>query len=154
MKGRPVLNPISMLIVCLFLWTPLLTNAQVQGLSDYRLLPKGRVEVINQCRTANGQMDVAKGSARFVGPEGSPKFEVRFVPEWMEFIPMVWGKYWVVDLDKDYTLAAVSEPSREYLWILSRTPTLDEKRWNALLNRLESMGLSIGKLERTPHNAP
>lgn len=122
--------------------------------ADYRLLNTGRVEVINQCKTASGQMDVAKGSARFVGPEGSPKFEVRFAPEWMEFVPMVWGKYWVIDLDKDYTLAAVSEPKREFLWILSRTPVLDEKRWNALLARLEAMGLSIGKLERTPHGSP
>ncbi len=81
-------------------------------------------------------------------------FEVRFAPEWMEFLPMIWGKYWFIDLDKDYTVAAVSEPNREFLWILSRTPTLDEKRWTALMARLEAQGLSIGKLERTPQNTP
>lgn len=130
------------------------THCLADTRADYRLLKTGRVEVINQCKTASGQMDVAKGSARFVGPEGSPKFEVRFAPEWMEFVPMVWGKYWVIDIDKDYTLAAVSEPNREFLWVLSRTPSLDEKRWNALMARLEAMGLSIGKLERTSHSSP
>lgn len=130
------------------------THCTADTRADYRLLTTGRVEVINQCRLANGQMDVAKGSARFVGGEGTPTFEVRFAPEWTEFLPMVWGKYWIIDLDKDYTVAAVSEPNREFLWILSRTPTLDEKRWNALMTRLEAQGLSIGKLERTPHTAP
>ena len=54
------------------------THCLADTRADYRLLKTGRVEVINQCKTASGQMDVAKGSARFVGPEGSPKFEVRF----------------------------------------------------------------------------
>ena len=35
-----------------------------------------------------------------------------FAPGWLSWLPMVWGNYWVIDLDPAYTLAAVSEPAR------------------------------------------
>ena len=38
------------------------------------------------------------------------------------------GDYWIIDLDPDYQWAVVGVPSRKYLWILSRTPTLDGDR--------------------------
>jgi apolipoprotein D and lipocalin family protein len=60
----------------------------------------------------------------------------------------------VVDLDAAYELAAVSEPQREYLWILSRTPTVDAARYAALLGRLAAMGLDVGKLEKTVRSQP
>ncbi|MGZ8319793.1 MAG: lipocalin family protein, partial [Telluria sp.] len=45
----------------------------------------------------------------------------------------------------------VSEQKREYLWILSRTPTVDKATYDALLARLAAQGLDVGKLEPTPH---
>ena len=80
------------------------------------------------------------------GPQ-SAKLEVRFAPAWLSFLPFVWGDYWVVDLDEGYELVAVSEPKREYLWILSRTPEVDKARYEALLVRLAAMGLDVRKLD-------
>ena len=82
-----------------------------------------------------------------MGAAGSPKLEVRFAPAWLAFLPMVWGKYWVVDLDPGYTLAAVSEPTREFLWILSRTPQVDPAAYAALLERLRVQGYDVRRLE-------
>ena len=53
-------------------------------------------------------------------------------------------------LDERYELVAVSEPKREYLWVLSRTPVVDEVRYAALLTRLAAQGLDVGRLESTP----
>jgi apolipoprotein D and lipocalin family protein len=75
---------------------------------------------------------------------------VRFAPAWLSWLPQVWGDYWVIDLDDDYQLAAVSEPSREYLWVLSRKPTVDTNTYNALLKRLSAQGFDLTKLERSP----
>jgi apolipoprotein D and lipocalin family protein len=63
---------------------------------------------------------------------------------------MVWGDYWVIDLDPQYQLAAVSDPSREYLWVLSRTPQLDPKVYADLLQRLQQQRYDIQKLELSP----
>lgn len=117
--------------------------------ADYRLLPEGGVQVINRCRMADGQWNEAVGLARQVGGRQSPKLEVRFAPVWLSFIPAVWGDYWVIDLDADYQLVAVSEPRRAYLWVLSRTPQVSPAAYEGLLARLRARGFDLGKLETT-----
>lgn len=114
--------------------------------ADYSLEPDGRVQVINRCRLQNGETDIALGTGRQIGDATSPRLEVRFAPAWLSFIPAVWGDYWVIDLDEDYQLVAVSEPRREYLWILSRTPQVEPRAYDALLERLGRKGFDTGKL--------
>ena len=55
---------------------------------------------------------------------------MRFAPAFLSFIPQVWGDYWILALPTDYRYVVVGEPSRTYLWILSRTPrmTADDYR--------------------------
>lgn len=117
--------------------------------ATYNVGEDGRVQVVNRCRTADGTSDVADGVARQLGGATSPKLKVRFAPAFLSFIPMVWGDYWVIDLDEKYQLSAVSEPKREYLWILSRTPQVDPAEYAALLTRLTAQGLDVSKLVRT-----
>lgn len=118
--------------------------------AEYALQGDGSVQVANRCRTAQGDTLEAIGQARQLGPATSPKLEVRFAPAWLSFLPMVWGDYWVIDLDARYQLVAVSEPRREYLWVLSRTPQVDAQAYQALLGRLTQQGFDVGRLERTP----
>lgn len=121
--------------------------------ADYQSNPDGTVRVVNQCRLADGRVDKAMGQARQIGPADSPRLQVRFAPAWLSFIPAVWGDYWVIDLDEAYQLAAVSEPRREYLWVLSRTPSVPAPVYEALLKRLAAQGLEVGRLERSPQGA-
>ena len=116
--------------------------------ADYSLLESGEVRVVNRCREADGSVSEAVGVARQIGGADSPRLEVRFAPAWLSFLPIVWGDYWVLDLDPDYRLVAVGEPSREYLWILSRTPTVDERAYSALLERLAARGFDVSRLVR------
>jgi apolipoprotein D and lipocalin family protein len=116
----------------------------------YALRDDGRLEVTNRCRRADGRIDQAVGAARQIGGATSPKLQVRFAPAWLGWLPMVWGDYWVIDLDAAYQLAAVSEPKREYLWILSRTPTPDPAAYDALLQRLAARGFDLQRLQRSP----
>lgn len=114
--------------------------------ADYVLQPSGRVQVTNRCPQADGKTDEAIGEARRIGGPGSPKLEVRFAPSWLSWLPMVWGNYWVIDLDPAYTLAVVSEPKREYLWVLARQPQVDAATWEALMARLRAQGFDLTKL--------
>ena len=119
--------------------------------ATYSLLPDGAVRVVNRCTTSDGASTVADGVARQIGPATSPKLQVRFAPAWLSFLPMVWGNYWVIDLDPNYQWVAVSEPEREFLWILSRTPQMESVAYQALLVRLASKGFDLAKLEASPH---
>lgn len=120
--------------------------------AEYRLLPDGHVEVVNRCRISSGEMTDAVGSARQLGEKQSPRLKVRFAPAWLSFLPFVWGDYWVIDLDTDYQLAAVSEPKREFLWILSRTPQVSPAAYEALLERLANKGFDLKRLQASPQS--
>lgn len=122
---------------------------QCAGVSSaqYSMLPNNTVEVRNRCRRADGSIDEATGVARQVGGRDSARLEVRFAPAWLSWLPQVWGDYWVIDLDPDYQLVAVSEPRRQYLWILARTPSVDTGAYQALLARLVRQGFDPGRLQ-------
>ena len=117
--------------------------------AQYSLQADGRVQVANSCRLASGEFDDAIGAARQIGAASSPKLKVRFAPAWLSLIPAVWGDYWVIELDDNYQWVAVSEPGRQYLWILSRTPRMEPTVYADLLARLARKGLDVQKLELT-----
>jgi len=121
--------------------------------ATYKIKEDGNVSVTNRCKFENNEKGEALGIARQIGDSTSPKLEVRFAPAWLGFLPLVWGDYWVIDIDAEYQLAAVSDPRREYLWILSRTKSVDQSRYQALLSRLvNENGFNLEKLSLTPQN--
>jgi apolipoprotein D and lipocalin family protein len=125
---------------------------QAQCVSDttatYRILPSGEIEVANACRMANGQMTQVLGAARGAkGAAASGQLQVRFAPAWLSWLPFVWADYWVVDLASDYRYAVVSEPKREFLWVLSRTPALSAADDEAVRQTLKTQGFDLARLQ-------
>ncbi len=110
--------------------------------AEYRIRPDGDVDVVNSC-LRNGKVDTAKGKAWVVDTATNAKIKVSF------FWPFR-GDYWIIDLGKDYEYAVVSAPSMKYLWILSRTPQMDESRYQEIVGRLKDLGFDIARLNRTP----
>ena len=115
--------------------------------ATYTLQADGRVQVLNRCKTDKGEWTEALGAARQIGGPNSPRLKVRFAPEWLSFIPMVWGDYWIIDLDPNYQWVVVSEPKREYLWILSRTPQMPAATYQDLLGKLHDRGFDLKRIE-------
>lgn len=118
--------------------------------ANYEAQPNGTVRVTNRCTDSDGKVKEAIGEARQIGSATSPKLEVRFAPAWLSFLPLVWGNYWVIDLDADYTLVAISEPRQELLWVLSRTPVPNPEAFRLLTERLAKRGFDLKKMEATP----
>ena len=48
-----------------------------------------------------------------------------------------------------YSLRADGHPSRDYLWILSRAPTLDAAVYDGIRARLRAQGYEVERLRRT-----
>lgn len=115
--------------------------------ATYSLQTDGQVQVLNRCKTASGEWSEALGMARQIGRANSPRLQVRFAPAWLSFIPMVWGNYWIIDLDPQYQWVVISEPNREYLWILSRTPELPAATYQSLLNTLAAKGFDLQRIQ-------
>ena len=109
----------------------------------------GRLDVINRCRTADGETE-AWGVARIVDQQTFAKLKVRFAPAWLSFVPAVWGDYWVIGLAPDYSWAVVGDPGREYLWILARSPHLDDQALAAARAAARDNGFDVNRLLQTP----
>ena len=118
--------------------------------ATYSLQANGRVQVLNRCKTDKGEWSEALGAARQIGGPNSAQLKVRFAPEWLSFIPMVWGDYWIIDLDPQYQWVLVSEPRREYLWVLSRTPQMPAATYLQLQNKLVASGFDLNRLQLSP----
>jgi apolipoprotein D and lipocalin family protein len=106
--------------------------------------PDGEVDVLNRCRKGSleGREDSAVGRARVVEGTGGAKLEVSF------FRPF-WADYWIIDLDPDYRWAVVGHPGRDYLWVLSRAPTMPAVTWTSILARLQERGYDTTRIVRT-----
>jgi apolipoprotein D and lipocalin family protein len=118
--------------------------------ASYTVLNDRSIEVINRCRKENGQVAKAVGRAKRASKDGpNTKLRVRFAPAFLSFLPFVWGDYWIVDLASDYSYAVVGEPSRKYLWVLSRTPEMDETTLQSILDRVKERGYDLTGLIRT-----
>jgi len=121
--------------------------------AEYLVRDDGRIDVINRCSTTGGEEKRAAGVARIVDKTTRAKLKVRFAPAVLSFLPMVWGDYWIIDLAPDYSYAVVGEPSRKYLWVLSREPALDEATYRGILERIEAQGYDPKDLVPTPQDS-
>ncbi|MDT8439077.1 MAG: lipocalin family protein [Wenzhouxiangellaceae bacterium] len=122
--------------------------------AQYTLEDGGAIRVINRCRTADGDFTQAIGRARRPDSSEPARLEVRFAPRWLSWLPFVWGDYQVMALDSGYRWVMVGNPSREYLWVLARTPQLSEDTLQALLAEAAAQGFDIERVQRTRQEWP
>jgi apolipoprotein D and lipocalin family protein len=106
----------------------------------------GEIDVLNRCRlnSVDGPEKTARGRARIVDKATNAKLEVSF------FRPF-WGDYWIIDLGASYEYAVVGHPSRDYLWILGRTPALEPQVYEAIVARVAAQGYETQRLVKTVH---
>jgi len=90
----------------------------------------------------DGELNEAIGIASIVDKKTNAKLEVQF------FWPFK-GDYWIIDLDQDYKYSVVSEPDRQYLWILSRSPNMDNQTLETLKAKIREKGFDLGYLKET-----
>jgi len=111
--------------------------------ATYTLRQDGKITVVNECHKADGRLKSAKGTARVADRRGpNTKLKVSF------FWPFS-GNYWIIDLDPEYRWVVVGEPGRDYLWILSREPRMDDAIYSQIIERVKQQGYEAGRLMRT-----
>lgn len=107
--------------------------------ATYSVKENNEIKVINKCtKITTNEKTEAIGEAYAIDNTNS-KLKVSF------FWPF-YGDYWIILLDKNYSYAVVSEPSKKYLWILSRDKKLQEKDKNIILEKLNSLNYDLSKL--------
>ena len=111
--------------------------------ATYSLTDDGKIKVKNECfdGSFSGELRSAEGKAWVVDKETNAKLKVSF------FWPFA-GDYWIIELGPEYEYAVIGHPDRKYLWILSRSPDLDEKVYQSILTMVQEQGYDTEKLIR------
>ena len=109
----------------------------------YSLTDDGKIKVINECYDGSfsGKLRSAEGKAWIVDKKTNAKLKVSF------FWPFS-GDYWIIEHGGNYEYAVIGHPDRKYLWILSRSPDMDEKVYQSILAMLQEQEYDTEKLIR------
>ncbi|MEO8341076.1 MAG: lipocalin family protein [Nitrospirota bacterium] len=115
----------------------------VNSKAIYSSRSDGAVGVHNECVAESGAVEQADGVATVVDARTKARLTVVF-DNWFArlFGSSREGNYWILDLDPEYRTAIVGTPDRRYLWILSRTPQLEEDTYRSLVERARQLGYS------------
>ena len=109
-----------------------LPNSFEKGLvccsAEYGLREDGKISVINTGKQEDsGKTKSITGKAWIPDKNEPGRLKVQF------FWPFA-GKYYIFHLDKEnYQYALVGDPSRKYLWMLARTPLIEDSLYRQLL---------------------
>lgn len=113
--------------------------------ATYSRRDDGGVQVVNRgFDSKNSEWNEAGGKAYFVADPSLGKLKVSF------FGPF-YGAYNVIELGDDYEYSMVVGPNTSYLWILSRSPTLDPDILNRLVSKASSLGFATDELIYVEH---
>jgi apolipoprotein D and lipocalin family protein len=117
--------------------------------ANYTLRDDGRITVLNKGHKVENPSVVkqSQGVAWIPDKTYPAKLKVRF------FWPFS-GDYWIIALDPSYRFVLVGDPSLKYLWVLSRTKTMEEVDYRHLLDKAKENGFDISKLMLVEQNCP
>ena len=121
--------------------------------ANYSKKMNGDIKVINECRVGSpsGEVKKATGRSWVNDTNTNSKLKVQFFLNWIR-LPIFAGNYWIIELDEEnYSYAVVGNPSRKYLWILSRSKDMPEYLYEELVNKAKYHGFDITKLIKTEH---
>jgi apolipoprotein D and lipocalin family protein len=119
-------------------------NGLVKVTATYSVRNDGKVKVLNRGYrdSFQGRVSTAVGKAKFAGDRSLGHLKVSF------FGPF-YADYVIVELDQGYNYALVIS-SRDYAWILSRTPVLDPAIMKSLIEKARGLGVDVSRLYMTP----
>lgn len=110
--------------------------------ATYTRRSDGKLAFVHECTLASGGYHGSTAIAQVRDPITPAKMEVDFGGHI--------GDYWIVEVGPDYRYAVVGHPSRDYLWILSRTPSMEPADLDVALSHAREKSFDTNRLEYTP----
>jgi len=107
--------------------------------ATYSLRKDGKIDVVNAGFKKGKVRKEIKGQAWVPNKAENAKLKVQF------FWPFA-GNYWILALDSIYMSALVGDPSRKYLWILSKSKQMEKVQYKSFLQIAKEKGFDVSKL--------
>jgi apolipoprotein D and lipocalin family protein len=115
--------------------------------AEYSLRPDGGIRVVNRGYSKkDNKWKEIEGKGYFVDRKDKGFLKVSF------FGPF-YGSYVVFDLDREhYSYALVCGPDKSYLWLLARSPQMDDNLKRHLVDKAAALGFDTTKLIQVRHD--
>jgi len=128
-----------------------LPNSFEKGLfnitATYSLLDNGQIKVLNEGKKETKPDKRQKAEGRAWIPDKNIPGLLK-----VSFFLCFAADYKIIKLDtQNYQYAVVTSNTKKYLWILSRTPIMDEPLYIELISFCKEKGFEIEKLIRVKH---
>lgn len=123
-------------------------KGKVATRDEYRLRADGRIDNDFVYKERFGSEDRRwRGVSTVVPGSGGARWKVQFV--WPFSTELV-----VLHVDADYQGAILATPDRKLAWVFGRQPTMENARYQSLVDRLVAQGVERSALQRVPQVAP
>jgi apolipoprotein D and lipocalin family protein len=123
---------------------PRLTEANCTAtVASYTLRADGDLDMTSECHLdeLDGPVKSLSAKAKVIDRAVTAKLALD--------VGGFYGDYWILEVGQSYEYAVIGHPSRDYLWVLSRTPTLDDSTLHGILKRAEAQRFDVSRLEYT-----
>lgn len=120
--------------------------------ATYGLNQDGSIKVVNACVKKDNTVMTAIARAVSVN-NNNTHLKVSFLPEWLRWFSLADADYHILRLDENYQVALVGTPDKDYLWLLSREPMLNDAVIGSYLATAKGLGYDIGRLIYTKQSA-
>ena len=115
------------------------------AVETYALNPDGTIKT-----TFTFNKGAFDGEAKVMNPKGFVIPGTNNAIWGMQFIWPIKAEYVISHLDAGYTETIIARSQRDYVWIMARTPTIDDARYAALVKRVADMGYDTAKIVKVP----
>lgn len=116
------------------------------AIETYELAPDGTIKT-----TFTFNKGAFDGEAKVMNPKGFVIPGTNNAIWGMQFIWPIKAEYVISHVDANYTETIIARSARDYVWIMARTPTIDEARYRELVGKVGAMGYDVNKLVRISH---
>jgi len=118
------------------------------AIESYELAPDGTIKT-----TFTFNKGAFDGPAKQMEPKGFVIPGTNNAIWGMQFVWPIKAEYVISHVDADYTETIIARSARDYVWIMARTPTMDEARYAELVKKVADMGYDVSKLVKVPQTA-
>lgn len=128
-------------------YTPTAIDRQAYNPTEtYALAPDGTIRTTYRFNA--GALD---GPEKTYHPRGRV-FDPADNAEWrMTFFRVITSPFLILYVNEDYTATVIGHPDRRMAWIMTRSPSVDEKTYAALRAQLEQRDFDLAALVRATH---
>jgi len=91
------------------------------------------------------------GKEKTLSPKGYVNDDPTHASWGLQFGPVL-AEYLIAYVSPDYTEAVIARSSRDFVWIMARTPAIPDAEYDHLVEKIAGWGYDTEKLERVPQH--